>query len=133
MKRLKRVLPLTYAPKIPGVIAGEIRQTIRLDSVITELDQIAFHGWSGTPYRSPWSFRTPYYTVILAEPVMFFPDYVLWPIDVAVKWEWDSQLINDVAQRDGIEPGTGPALKQVLESYHGPIPARGRCGTIIRW
>jgi hypothetical protein len=72
---------LTYAPKIPGVLSGEIRQTIRptpspinyrrcatdkeiiamrekvMLAIVREGDYVLFHGWEGKPYRSPWSWR----------------------------------------------------------------------------
>jgi hypothetical protein len=133
MKRIKRCIPLTYVPKIQGVISGTIRQTIRVDSDYQIGDKISFHGWSGTPYRSRWSFRTPYYNIILAEPIRILPRGIMWPLDLGVVWEWDSQLINDVAVKDGIEPGTGPALKGVLEQFHGTIPKEGIEAIIIRW
>jgi hypothetical protein len=133
MKQHKRIIPLTYAPKIPGVIAGDIRQTIRIDADYQIGDLIAFHGWEGKPYRSHWSFRTPYYPVRLAEPIKILPEGIMWPIDMGIVWEWDSQLINDLAEQDGILGKNGTGLKIVLEMFHGPIPEKGFEAIIIRW
>ena len=63
------IRPLTYAPKIPGVLDGTIRQAIRVGQKLAAGDRILFHGWAGTPYRSKWSFRTPYFTLIAVIPI----------------------------------------------------------------
>ena len=56
---MKHVLPLTYQPKVQQVIRGEITRTIRplKKRIIRPGDEILFHGWSGVPYRSKWSWR----------------------------------------------------------------------------
>lgn len=137
MRQRKRCIPLTYAPKIPGVIAGDIRQTIRIDADYQIGDLISFHGWEGKPYRSHWSFRTPYFPVRLAEPIKILQWGIMWPIDLGIVWEWDSQLINDLAEQDGISSGipenSGYVLKSVLEMFHGSIPWEGLEAIIIRW
>ena len=71
------IRPLTYAPKIPGVLDGTIRQTIRVGQKLAAGDRILFHGWAGTPYRSKWSFRTPYFTLIAVIPIRIRPDGLL--------------------------------------------------------
>ena len=55
------VKSFTYEPKIEGVRRGEIRQTIRPKGKrpVEVGDRILFHGWTGRPYRSPWSWRLP--------------------------------------------------------------------------
>jgi len=65
----KYTLPLTYAPKIPAVLSGRCTQTIRLERKFRARDLIMFHGWEGKPYRSKWSFRTPYWEVTEALPI----------------------------------------------------------------
>jgi len=40
-------LPLTYEPKIPGVIDGTIQQTIRVGRKFRVGDLVSFHGWEG--------------------------------------------------------------------------------------
>jgi len=61
----KHILALTYKPKIPGVLTGKITQTIRplSDKRKNKNDLIMFHGWSDKPYRSKWSFRTPWWKI----------------------------------------------------------------------
>ena len=63
-------IPLTYKPKIPKVLSGECTQTIRAGRKFKTGDLISFHGWEGKPYRSKWSFRTPYYTVVNLVPII---------------------------------------------------------------
>jgi len=60
---MKHVLPLTYEPKIADVRDGYCIQTIRPKSESRPKkvgDFVMFHGWEGVPYRSKWSWRTPY-------------------------------------------------------------------------
>jgi len=62
----KHILPLTYEPKIPDVLEGKCTQTIRPISYTkpkNKGDLVMFHGWSGKPYVSKWSFRTPYWKI----------------------------------------------------------------------
>lgn len=71
---MKHILPLTYEPKIPDVRSGKCTQTIRPISYTKPKqvnDLIMFHGWSGKPYRSKWSFRTPYWRIIKAFDIRF--------------------------------------------------------------
>jgi hypothetical protein len=132
-----RWLPLTYAPKIPGVLSGEIRQTLRVDSKdpLEVEDMIAFHGWQGRPYRSPWSFRTGYFTLNMATDIRLFP----MGIKIRGSFDidpWDGRLCNHLAIRDGIEsnPGESPgqALGRVLNEYH-KIPDAGVKAQVLRW
>lgn len=129
---MRRILALTYEPKIEGVINGSIRQTIR--PITDHLrpwrigDSIAFHGWSGAPYDSEWSFRTQYNPVTFAEPIRGSAKGLIWR---DVLWEWDCQVVEALAISDGIVPATGPELKRVLESYHSDI--EGRSFQVIRW
>jgi len=44
-------LPLTYGPKIAGVLDGTIRQTIRVGRKFSPGDLVSFHGWSGRRIR----------------------------------------------------------------------------------
>lgn len=63
---MKHILPLTYEPKIQDVIDGKCTQTIRPISSTKfkeKGDLVMFHGWSGQPYFSKWSFRTPYWEI----------------------------------------------------------------------
>lgn len=54
----KRILPLTYPPKVGPVREGKYTQTIRPGRKFRIGDLVMFHGWEGKPYRSKWSFRT---------------------------------------------------------------------------
>lgn len=129
----KIFLPLTYAPKIQGVIDGSIRQTIRGGWKRCAGDMIAFHGWEGKPYRSKWSFRTEYHELIDVIDIYILRDSVLFMAETGnpagdiniVYWE----EMNTIAALDGIDPPTGEALQQVLDSM-------GLCGgpaQILRW
>lgn len=113
---MKRWLPLTYGPKIAGVLDGTIRQTIRKGCRYWEGDEIAFHGWSGKPYRSPWSFRTGYYPLKEVYEIDIRPDGILIHsmIEkyVVVVYPWEQ--LDEIAGLDGIDPPTGEALRDVL-------------------
>lgn len=59
----KHNLALTCKDKIEEVRNYECTQTIRprSDKKPKEVgDYVRFHGWEGRPYRSKWSWRTPY-------------------------------------------------------------------------
>jgi hypothetical protein len=110
-------IPLTYAPKIPGVLNGSIWQTIRVGRKYRVGDLVSFHGWSGQPYRSKWSFRTPYFPLVMARPIRIRPggigalfgsgmDYRAW------------SLLDELAL--------------VLQGMH-PIPEDGIEAQILRW
>ena len=124
-------IPLTYAPKIAGVLAGSIRQTIRTGRKFSPGDLVSFHGWSGRPYRSPWSFRTPYFPLTQVIPIVIFEGGIADP-----SWGWMEFLpwsdLDDLARLDGIEPPTGAELYRVLSALN-PIPEGGVEAQIIRW
>lgn len=127
---MKRWLPLTYEPKIAGVLDGTIRQTIRKGCRYWEGDEIAFHGWSGKPYRSPWSFRTGYYPLKEVYEIDIRPDGILIHsmIEkyVVVVYPWEQ--LDEIAELDGIDPPTGEALRDVLLSMGCTGKAQ-----ILRW
>jgi hypothetical protein len=136
---------LTYKEKIPGVLSGDIRQTIRPisynlhticgKSVITADpirpgDKILFHGWADRPYRSPWSWRLK----VNVQWVFFAKMYkegmsCLQAQDKTLNIpthrlgfiEWD--LCDKLAQDDGIKDGKtmGELFNKMytLESYRG--------------
>ncbi|MFA5409888.1 MAG: hypothetical protein WC343_14035, partial [Bacilli bacterium] len=112
-------LPLTYAPKIPGVLDGTIRQTIRVGRKFSPGDLVSFHGWSGRPYRSTWSFRTPYAALKAVIPITIYPGGIEAPGEIR---SWG--LLDEIARLDGIEPPTGEALCRVLSGMH-KIPFAG--------
>jgi hypothetical protein len=123
-------LPLTYPPKIPGVIAGTIRQTIRVTKKTHYCvgDRVAFHGWAGTPYRSPWSFRTELLPLRVAQDIIIFPKGISLVNGLVTPW---GELVI-LATLDGIDPPTGIELGRVLCEYND-VPESGAPGQIIRW
>ena len=124
-------LPLTYAPKIAGVQDGSIRQTIRAGRKYRVGDLVSFHGWEGKPYRSKWSFRTPYYPLVMAWPIMIRPGGIELPSACGMSYcAWN--LLDDLALLDGIDPPTGDALARVLQGMHS-IPEDGIEAQILRW
>jgi len=128
---MKRMLPITYKPKEAGIRDGSIRQTFRKDWKFIPGDEIGFYGWVGKPYRSKWSFKTEYFTVRSALPVVVSEDGIEWYIastpDEPVAFStWDK--LNDVAKLDGIDPPTGTALRDVLLS--NGVTGKSQ---IIRW
>ncbi len=120
-------IPLTYAPKIPGVLNGSIWQTIRAGRKYRVGDLVSFHGWSGRPYRSPWSFRTPYAALKAVIPITILTDGIEAPREFR---PWS--LLDGIARLDGIEPPTGAELYRVLSGMH-KIPDDGIEAQILRW
>ena len=124
-------IPLTYAPKIPGVLLGTIRQTIRTGQKFRVGDLVSFHGWTSKPYRSKWSFRTPYLSLTTARAIRIIPSGIVVPGLVREEFcAW--RVLDGLAARDGIEPATGEALGLVLSRLN-PIPLEGVDAQIMRW
>jgi hypothetical protein len=128
-KPIHRFLPLTYKPKIPGVLTGWITQSIRIDTNLEDGDLIAFHGWEGKPYHSPFSFRTPYCEITFAEEILIHKNWLY--LSENDKWvnEHDTEMYQ-LAFLDGIYPVTGEELIRVLRSMHGEGVLTGK---ILRW
>ena len=128
-KSIRKFLPLTYQPKIPGVQDGSITQSIRIDTRLDVGDLIAFHGWEGRPYHSPWSFRTDYFRIRLAKPIHIHDDRVYLPGSKRTILIGDP-LLDRLAEKDGIEPATGEELLRVLHAMHGSEILYGK---VLRW
>jgi hypothetical protein len=129
-KPIHRFLPLTYKPKIPGVLTGTINQSIRIDTDLQEGDLIAFHGWEGKPYRSPWSFRTPFMPVTMAMPVNIRKNDSVYFPETGETYKHPSDFLNTLTALDGIDPPTTVELIRVLRSMHGKGYLHGK---ILRW
>jgi len=130
---MKHNLPLTYDQKIRGVVDGTVRQTIRIGHKYAVGDLVSFYGWEGVPYRSKWSFRTPYFELSEVIPIVLYPDGI--EIDGEIT-PW-AQL-DDLARLDGIDPPTGEALAgvlgEVVKTMHGIPPGDGGIDAqILRW
>ena len=130
----------TYAPKIKAVLDGRCRQTIRKEKKTMELpgDHIIFHGWSGKPYRSKWSWRK---TVKVTEVlIVYLDENGIQPIGGHLKglyltgdvYSWDSELAAVLAKEDFIDPPTGPALKETLKKLNQKGEWEGFY-RVIRW
>jgi len=124
-------LPLTYKPKIQAVLDGKCRQSIRAGRKIKIWDDVSFHGWDGKSYRSKWSWRTPYFTVTLAEPIIIHNDGIYWPWNHSF-WEWDYPLIDDLAYFEHTSPPSGAELRRMLMCSY-KLPENGLPAQIIRW
>lgn len=130
-RAIRRWLPLTYEPKIPGVLDGSITQTIRIGTDLMVGDWIAFHGWQGKPYRSPWSFRTPYMDVVLAKDIVITDSFIaLNPGSPGSTGILDEISIDHLAENDGIQPATGTELLRLIHEMHGHGILNGK---VIRW
>jgi hypothetical protein len=133
----KHVLPLTYAPKIPAVLDGRCRQTIRAGRKFKKGDLVMFHGWEGRPYRSKWSFRTPYYEIHTVWDIMVWGTGILFPemkshVDYSFEHFVAWPFLDWLAVLDGIDPPTGEELGRVLLAMH-KIPPEGLSAQIITW
>jgi len=124
----------TVSPEIAARVRdGTIRQTIRVGREFRIGDLVSFHGWSGKPYRSPWSFRTEYFTLTMARCIQIVPGGIVWPGAMHEEYyAW--RELDCLAARDGIDPPTGEALGEVLNDLYriwdrgGSIEAQ-----ILRW
>jgi hypothetical protein len=131
----RKWLPLTYEPKIQGVIEGSIRQTIRPGRKYQVDDEIAFHGWQGKPYRSKWSFRSQFWKLKSVYPCRIFPGGIQFFV---MSWgstnllPWNTVEMDYWARNDGIDPPTGIELAVVLLSMYR-IPKEGMEAQILRW
>lgn len=127
-------IPLTYEPKIWGVIDGTITQTIRAGRKFAVGDLVAFHGWEGKPYRSKWAHRTGYFRLNWAGNYILSVDG-LTPVrpngQLGTLFEWHN--LDELAYEDGIEPPTGAALKKVLLGMHPLKEGETLEAQIIRW
>jgi hypothetical protein len=132
-------LPLTYAPKIAGVLDGTIRQTIRPGWKFMVGDLVSFHGWVGRPYHSKWSFRTEYRPLVEVVSIEIEPRGFVWmscdgrtETDRGAMYsKWDE--LDRIAHLDGIDPPTGQALKTVLLGMHPIRDGENLQAQIIRW
>ena len=123
-------LSLTYAPKIQAVIDGRCRQTIRATDKFVYDDLVSFHGWEGKPYKSKWSFRTPYFKLKTVINVDFNKKYGAY---INGTWYgWDDPEIIGIAKLDYIDPPTGEELKNVLFGLNKSKESHFEA-QIIRW
>jgi hypothetical protein len=128
-------LPLTYPPKIEAVKKKQCGQTIRKGRRYKAGDRVSFHGWEGKPYRSKWSFRTPYFTLKEVINIIVEQDGIrlysnINPRAVRPLYEWTHMYCNALARLDYIDPPTGTELKNVLLGMHKTTPFEAQ---IIRW
>jgi hypothetical protein len=139
----KHVLPLTYAPKIPAVLDGRCRQTIRAGRKFKKGDLVMFHGWEGRPYRSKWSFRTPYYEIHTVWDIMVWRTGILFPemkshVDYSFEQFVTWPFLDWLAVLDGIVPATGEELGRVILEMNELVPTENNLlgeldMQVIRW
>ena len=129
---MKHIRAFTYKPKIVAVLKGECAQTIRplgKEPTFTG-DTTTFHGWSGRPYWSPWTWRME------VQIIEAFNIEVsnLEIIQNGVHWPWNSSFATMLARLDHIVPPTGEQLKKVLFLLN-PDCNLGKRATfqVIRW
>lgn len=122
------VKAMTYKPKIPDVLSGICRQTIRPIGKypIKEGDRILFHGWEGKPRHSPWSWRLLVEVIGVKDVLIrhdginlnpnvisIFPRNTMWD-NLFTPWEQLDYLARD----NGIKPPTGKALGALFTSMY---------------
>jgi len=124
----KHVKSLTYPPKIEAVQDGSCTQTIRKGRKVSVGDEILFHGWTGRPYRSKWSWRK---RVVVYEVIDIEISQEGMMIE-GVLHAWTSWYPSRLAEYDFIDPPTGEALRDVLfglnSAHDGPDEYQ-----IMRW
>jgi len=123
-------MSMTYQPKIEPVLSGDCLQTIRKGRKFSVGDEILLHGWSGRPYRSPWSWRKRV-TVIETIRILISKTGIAFPQKV-IKLMWSDGACDRLAAVDFIDPPTGEALWDVLFGLNG-APDEPQEYQIIRW
>jgi hypothetical protein len=132
-EKMNHVKAMTYAPKIPGVRDGTIRQTIRAGSKVSVGDTILFHGWKGRPYATKWSWRM---RVTVRETILIYTYITGFQIPSPDgKWNvwhrWSSNAGNRLAKLDGVLDGK--TLGELLSSMDGLYNDVGTKMQVIRW
>lgn len=130
----KHIMAITYKPKIPAFMFGVCRQTIRSGDKIQEGDQILFHGWSGLPYRSKWTWRKRITVsrVINVDINFDIGFHICEDDNIIYDWcRWDNPAIDELAALDFIDPPTGIELWTVLTKLNKA--KEGNKYQIIRW
>jgi hypothetical protein len=120
---------LTYAPKIEAVKLGACKQTIRPAGrkEIKVGDFLILHGWEGRPYHSPWDWRIEV-TVTRVDYVFMTNGGWVWT-DTCSGVDWNE--LDDVAQKDYIDPPTGIAMGELFNSMYDL--SEGKVFNIIGW
>lgn len=106
------VKAFTYKPKIPKVLDGKCKQTIRKLGV-SEGDSILFHGWKGRPYFSEWTWRFRA-TVTEVLPIEIFKEGAIFEGRFSV---WAFKPMDDLAQLDGFERLKGMNYGESMGEY----------------
>lgn len=130
----KLVMSITYPPKIEPVKDGRCTQTIRKGRKVSVGDEILFHGWSGLPRRSKWSWDTRV-TVTHAIKIKISEGGIDSRGSITglpYYHEWKCPELDELAQLDFIDPPTGEALRDVLFGLNG-APDGPEEYQIIRW
>ena len=139
----KHNLPLTYSPKIPAVLEGKCTQTIRAGRKFKVGDMVSFHGWEGRPYRSKWSFRTPYWPIHTVWNITVWKNGILFP-EMLEGYDYSPEMFRPwdcldwLAVLDGIVPETGEELGRVLLEMNELVPTENNLlgeleMQVIRW
>jgi hypothetical protein len=135
----KYVKSFTYEPKIPKVLNGEVKQTIRPlgKHPMKRGDHILFHGWSGRPYWSEWSWRLNV-IVSYVDQIEVFQDGIWFPEGLFFKWETLNLLaeLDGIAKEDGM--GYGESMGELFNRMHPDLIVsdgknHGKRMEIIRW
>jgi len=123
-------MAITYLPKIEPVQDGRCTQTIREGRKVSIDDEILFHGWSGRPYRSKWSWRKRV-TVADVIQIQVFDTYFTRDGN-PLRPSWNGKYGDILAKKDFIDPPIGIALRDVLFGLNS-APSRPEEYQIIRW
>jgi hypothetical protein len=134
-KPRKWCLPLTYPPKIQAVREGRCNQTIRAGWSKQVGDQVAFHGWAGTPRHSLWSWRAGYWPLVEVIDLLIIPSGIIYqdPRHGPIWYAWIHPLLEELAQRDFVDPPTGKELRRILLGMHKVDKLNGSPFQILRW
>ena len=137
------IMALTYAPKIEGVKAGTIRQTMRLinvgDTIPAGLkvkhisDELLFHTWAGRPYRSKWDWRELFKVKEVLHLFYTHDTWRWWPDMPDALAPIGRQAMEEIATLDGIVPPTLEELEKVQMKLNGLKSLNNTDWEVTRW
>jgi hypothetical protein len=114
-----RNLSLTYAEKIPKVLAGTCDSTIReLKGEPRKVgERFYIHGWQGAPRRSPWSWKMLVEAYMVSRIDLHREGVRIYGYDGSCHlYEWYE--LNWLAAIEGFEPPNGLTMLNFFEKHY---------------
>jgi hypothetical protein len=128
----RHVKAFTATFKIPSVLDGSCTQTIRPygNKPVKVGDEILFHGWSGRPYRSPWSWRKRI-TVTAVTNIIISYHHGIRGLNHQIYSNWGEIATIVLAKLDGFDCPL--SLRDWMEEAHNLSKKGERSFQVISW